>query len=53
MANRCELPLNIVKQNKPKLLAIPGLDQKGAWVGEFLNGWNHADNNSHRWTGRA
>jgi hypothetical protein len=28
MANICELPLNIVSQNKPKLLAIAGLDQK-------------------------
>jgi hypothetical protein len=28
MANICELPLTIVRMNKPKLLAIPGLDQK-------------------------
>jgi hypothetical protein len=28
MANRYELPVNIVKVNKPKLLAVPGLDQK-------------------------
>jgi hypothetical protein len=28
MANICELPLNIVTWNKPKLLALPGLDQK-------------------------
>ena len=27
-SNRCELPLNIVKQNKSKLLTTPGLDQK-------------------------
>jgi len=28
MANICELPLNIVKLNKPKLLAASGLNQK-------------------------
>jgi hypothetical protein len=28
MANICELPLTIVTQNKPKLLALPGLNQK-------------------------
>jgi hypothetical protein len=45
MANIGELPLNIVRVDKPKLLAVSGLNQKGTWVGELLCIWNHADNN--------
>jgi hypothetical protein len=38
MANVCELPLNIVKMNKPKLLAVSGLDQK---VRGSVNSFQH------------
>jgi hypothetical protein len=42
MANRCELLLNVVKRNKPKMLR--GLSQKALWAGRETDPSSLADN---------